>query len=918
VSSEEALAEPRPGTACGADDEVAERIAILRAIFAETLGIGRADADASFFDLGGNSLLATRLIARVRSRLGAELPLSVVFEARTPTALAGKIEQSVRGLRPPIERLPHNEVVPLAPAQRRLWFLNRLDRDVGTYNMPVAYRLRGQLDVDALRGALGDVVARHESLRTVYPDWDGPRQVILSAADAAVDLPVREIDEAVLLGALTDAAAYPFDVTIEIPVRAELFRLAADEHVLLLVIHHISCDGWSLVPLGRDLARAYSARRVGRPSELPELAVQYADFALWQQQLLEPSDDGQAMVNRQTAFWRAELAGRAEPSRLDGLLPRPSPPSNRGHELLLRIPAQLHQAILALARRTGTSAFMIVHSAVAIALVARGAGDDVVIGAPAAGRTDSVLDELVGFFVNTVLLRLDCGGDPRFIELLGRACATDLAAFAHQDVPFDHLVRELNPPRTPGWPPLFNVMLTFQNTGTMRLELPGLDVLPERVPQAMARFDLRFEFVERLTEAQKPDGIDLTMTHALDVCPEETAQRLAGDIVGNLAAAVAHPGRRISRIGLPIQPDEDLGENVGLDKVPRLPADYSGRTRIAFVCSPYGQQWLGMGRTMYQDEPTFRAAMDECDAHVARHAGWSVVDELFADEATVRIDDVSVWQPVVFALQVALCRWLESRGVTPDAVVGHSLGELAACVISGILDLSDAALLVRHYTVQQRRIAGSGGGMVVAELSAAQMREHLDRLGSELCIATQNGPRTTVIAGPQDGLDRLLADLRSRDVLCAQIRVDLPAHSPAIDAILPDLVQSITDITPRPPRLPMISSVFGRALNWREVGPDYFAWNLRRPVLLADATRHLLVDEQFAALVEVSANPILESALLQSATEADRGALVFTTMRRSDADDAAGPRRLLDELAAAGYVLDTVSDGGERRDDGSR
>jgi acyl transferase domain-containing protein len=315
-----------------------------------------------------------------------------------------------------------------------------------------------------------------------------------------------------------------------------------------------------------------------------------------------------------------------------------------------------------------------------------------------------------------------------------------------------------------------------------------------------------------------------------------------------------------------------------------------------------------MGHAMYRNEPVFRMAMDECAEHIARHTGWSVVDELFADESAARIEDVSVWQPVVFALQVALCRWLESRGVLPDAIVGHSLGEIAACVVAGILDLPDGALLVRHYAAQQRRIAGRGGGMLVAEVSAAQMREHLARLGGDLCIASCNGPRTTVVAGAEHSLARLLAELRARDVLCALIRVDVPAHSPAIDAVTPDLVRAIAGITPRPPRLPMISTVFGRALDWREVGPNYFAWNLRQPVLLADAVRHLLVDQQFAALVEISANPILEPALRQSTADAGRGALMFATMRRSDTDDAVGPGRLSAELAKAGYAPGRVTD----------
>ncbi|MEU9236943.1 acyltransferase domain-containing protein [Streptomyces subrutilus] len=339
---------------------------------------------------------------------------------------------------------------------------------------------------------------------------------------------------------------------------------------------------------------------------------------------------------------------------------------------------------------------------------------------------------------------------------------------------------------------------------------------------------------------------------------------------------------------------------------PGTEADTAGRPQVAFICSPYGQQWIGMARTMLRTEPVFRSVLEDCDRELARHTGWSLLEELHADEATARSGDVGVMQPVLFAIQVGIAAWLEASGVRPDAVVGHSLGEVAAAVIAGILDLPDAVRLIHHYSDQQRRVAGSGSGMAVVELSAADLQQRLDDRagGEEISVATQNGPRTTGLAGPRAALEALVADLKAEGVLCGMIRVDLPAHSPGIDPITADLEAAIGTLTPRPGRIPMISSVTGEPLDWREADASYFVRNLRRPVLLAQATAHLLT-RGTGVLVEISANPVLAPALRQSAEEYGGTAAVLATMRREGEDDRAGLVETLGVLAGLGVEVRT-------------
>ncbi|MGW0778948.1 amino acid adenylation domain-containing protein, partial [Streptomyces sp. NPDC002835] len=521
-----------------------EREHTLCALFAEVLGVERISIDDSFFDLGGHSLLATRLVSRVRTLFGAELSVRALFESPTVAALAEQLGDSAAA-RPALVARVRPEAVPLSAAQRRLWFLNRFEERNGTYNLPLAVRLTGDLDPDALREALGDVVTRHESLRTVFPDTDGrPRQLVLAPEQARPELPVSNHDER----ALAAAAAQDFDLAVEPPLRARLFKVSATEHILLVVIHHIAGDGWSMAPLARDLGEAYRARCAGQAPARQPLPVQYADYTLWQRDLLGDEDDPDSGLARQTAFWQHTLAGLPEELALPADRPRPAEMSFRGDTVPLEIPAEVHAPLAHLARQSRASVFMVVQAALAALLGRLGAGTDIPIGSPIAGRTDEALDDLVGFFVNTLVLRTDVSGDPTFRELVERVRETDLAAYAHQDVPFERLVELLNPERSLARHPLFQVMLSLQNNAEASLELDGLRIEPHDTTVDGAKFDLSFQLAERFTEDGSPAGIGGRVELATDLFDPRTVQELAERLVRLTAELVTDPDRPLSSV----------------------------------------------------------------------------------------------------------------------------------------------------------------------------------------------------------------------------------------------------------------------------------------------------------------------------------------------------------------------------------
>ncbi|MFF0143405.1 amino acid adenylation domain-containing protein [Streptomyces sp. NPDC005227] len=519
---------------------------ILCGLFAEILGVPAVGVDDSFFELGGHSLLATRVVSRMRSVLGVELPVRTLFEAPTVAALTGRVAEA-GSARPALTVMERPELVPLSSAQNRLWFLNELEGPSATYNVPVAFRISGDLDADALEQALNDVVVRHESLRTVFREIDGtPVQTVL-AADA-VDLKLHHVScgEKEMDAALRTAGQYVFDLSAEPPLQATLFTVSPKERVLLLLMHHIASDGASMGPLGRDLETAFRARLQGRAPTWPALPVQYADYTLWQRQLLGSEEDPQSLLCKQLAYWTAALEGSPDRLELPFDRPRPKVASYRGDMVPVRIGAELHRTLIDLTRDTNTTVFMVLQAAVATLLSRLGAGSDIPLGTPSTGRTDEALDDLVGLFLNTLVLRTDTSGNPTFRELLEQVRKTALTAYVHQDVPFERVVEAVNPTRSLSWHPLFQVMVVLQNTGGHELSLPGVVTEASEVfSTRTAKFDLGFILNEHYEADSRPAGLDGMLEYNTDVFQKDTAERLVAQLVRVLAQLSTAPDRRI-------------------------------------------------------------------------------------------------------------------------------------------------------------------------------------------------------------------------------------------------------------------------------------------------------------------------------------------------------------------------------------
>nr|WP_198545938.1 non-ribosomal peptide synthetase [Actinacidiphila yeochonensis] len=527
---------------------------VLRDLVAELLGLPEVGVEDDFFLLGGHSLLATRLVSRVRSVLGVELAVRDVFERRTAAGLARAVARAGAARRE-VTAGARPEVVPLSFAQQRLWFLGRLEGPNATYNVPLVVRLEGGLDVAALRSALADVVGRHEALRTRCVEVAGvPAQVVVPVAEAVpgvavTDVPPRGAEERV-----ARAVTEPFDLENDLPLRVRLLREGPDVHTLVLVVHHIAADGWSMGPLVRDLAAAYRARTAGGAPQWAPLPVQYADYALWQRGLLDQALDQEAApAAGQTAYWRHALAGLPEQIALPLDRPRPAVASHAGavHEAVLD--ADALAAVRGLARETGTSLFMVLQAALALLLSGHGAGTDIPLGTPIAGRTDEALDDLVGFFVNSLVLRNDLSGDPTFAELLERVRETDLGAYQHQDVPFERLVEELNPVRTQGRSPLFQVMLALQNHEAAVLDLPGLTAEVRPRHNGVAKFDLTFFFTE--LPVGEGGGLHVGVEFATDLFEAGTVAALTSRFARLLGRVAADPGLPLSRY--PVLDDDE-------------------------------------------------------------------------------------------------------------------------------------------------------------------------------------------------------------------------------------------------------------------------------------------------------------------------------------------------------------------------
>ncbi|MFD3471226.1 amino acid adenylation domain-containing protein [Streptomyces sp. NPDC058682] len=519
---------------------------ILCGLFTELLGVTGFGMDESFFELGGNSLLGTQLISRIRSTFAVEIQLRVLWDAPSVAQLADRLAGADTDRRPALVPVDRTERIPLSLAQLRLWFLNRLEGPSATYNIPLPLRLSGVLDRSALQAALGDVVSRHESLRTVFHDIDGkPYQVVL---DDLPELPVVHTDEEHLEAELTAAIGHGFDIRSEIPFRARLFALGETEHVLLILIHHIAGDGASTGPLAADLSAAYAARARGQAPAWDPLPVQYADYTIWQQRLLGDMADENSTIARQTAYWQKTLAGLPEQISLPTDRPHPAVSTYRGGVVPVRLGAELHRKLAALAREKRVTLFMVMQSGIAALLSRLGAGDDIPLGSTIAGRTDEALDDLVGFFVNSLVLRTDVSGNPSFADLLVRVREADLAAYANQDLPFERLVEVINPERTLSRNPLFQVMLAFQNVAEAHLDIDGLSVGAAHADAHVAKFDLSFSLTDHYTDDGAADGIGGVVEYSADIFDAATVQDICTRLERLLTAVAENPDRPFTEI----------------------------------------------------------------------------------------------------------------------------------------------------------------------------------------------------------------------------------------------------------------------------------------------------------------------------------------------------------------------------------
>ncbi|TDD00139.1 condensation domain-containing protein, partial [Nonomuraea diastatica] len=445
--------------------------------------------------------------------------------------------------------VPPDGTLPLSFAQRRLWFLDQIDAGVA-YNMPMLVRLSGPVDVAALRGALEDVVARHEPLRTIFAVHDGePAQRVLPAERARPGFSAVEVAPDELDARVAEAARHRFDLGAELPIHSVLFTTGPDEHALLLVMHHIATDGWSLPPFMRDLSRAYRERLAGRTAEFPPLPIRYAGHAVRHRTRVD------ALSGAELGYWRKALADLPEPLSL------PRRPEPRGAEtagaagtVRRRVGPVLHRRLVELGRERGATLFMVLQAGLAVVLERAGAGTDLPIGAPVAGRSGDEVGDLVGFFVNLLVLRTDLSGDPSAGELVSRVRETDLEAFSHQEVPFERVVQELGPVRRPGRHPLVDVVLALQNNARAELSLPGVETRVEVVRTGAARFELLVDVTDDYGGDGAPAGIAVTVEYRLDTFAEPVMEWLADALVRALETMAADPGVPVSAIEFPPLP----------------------------------------------------------------------------------------------------------------------------------------------------------------------------------------------------------------------------------------------------------------------------------------------------------------------------------------------------------------------------
>jgi len=574
---------------------------LVAEIFAKVLRVERVGRQQDFFELGGHSLLATQLVSRLREAFAVEVPLRAVFETPTVAGLSRSIEVERGGGRsaqlPTLTAADRNGPLPLSFAQQRLWFIEQLERESVAYNVPVAMRITGPLNLPVLEQAFTEIVRRHESLRTIFPHANGEAYQLVLPAQPFV-LAVEDLttyDEAEREEKAAELAAAegrrPFDLAAGPLFRARVLKLAEQEHIMLFTTHHIISDGWSMGLLVREVAALHDSFSRGEASPLAELAIQYADYAVWQREYLEGE-----VLEEQLRYWREQLQGAPALLELPTDRPRPAVQTYRGATRRLMVQKRLIERLREVCREEGVTLFMLLTAVFKVLLYRYSGQKDIVIGSPLAGRGRFEVENLVGFFVNTLVLRTQLADEMTFTELLRHVRDVTLNAYEHQDVPFEKLVEELQPVREKSYSPLFQVMIALQNIPAAALSYEGLTLRPLDIENNTSKFDLLLDLLEM------PAGMLITFKYNPDLFEAATMQRMAEQFERLLQAVAASTAERVSDLRL-LSPTErqtlleDWNQTEAVYphySLHRLFADHAQRTPQA-TALVYGDRVLSYG-----------------------------------------------------------------------------------------------------------------------------------------------------------------------------------------------------------------------------------------------------------------------------------------------------------------------------------
>ncbi|RKI05722.1 amino acid adenylation domain-containing protein, partial [Corallococcus praedator] len=670
----------------------------LAALWSEVLRIPTVGRHDNFFELGGHSLLATQVVSRIRSTLGVELPLGDLFSAPTVAGLARRLAHAARSRTPALTRADRTSAPPLSFAQQRLWFIDQLEPGTTLYNMPLPLRLTGVVDEGALRKSLDALMARHESLRTTFRVEAGqPVQHI----HAGATVPFESVDLTDIADATERQAEAerrgsvefhrPFNLEQGPVIRALLLKLDAQEHVLMLHVHHIVSDGWSLGVLVREMTALYEAFRQGHAPALPELPVQYADFSVWQRGWLQGE-----VLEAQLGWWKQQLAGASHVLELPTDKPRPAVASRRGDAVTVHLPRALSEQVEALAQREGATPFMVLLAAFQSVLHRYSGQDDVLVGSPIANRGHAETEGLIGFFVNTLVLRGSFGARPSFRQIVAQVRTTTLGAYEHQDIPFERLVESLQTTRDLSRTPLFQVMFSLQNAPLPELVLPGLSV---KAADIGARGTSQFEL--SLDLRRVADGFVGLIDYATDLFERSTVERLMTHLRVLLEAALERPDAPLADLSF-----------VGPEERQRLLGDLSGTVAD-----------FDRGATLH----------GRIEAQVARTPN--------ADAVEFEGTTLSFRQLEARANQLA--RHLRSLGVGPEVTVGLCLERSADSIVALLAVLKAGGAFVpldpAAPTARRSFILGDSRASVLLTTQALAEAWRPD-VGTVVCLDAEQKP----------------------------------------------------------------------------------------------------------------------------------------------------------------------------------